>query len=309
MILSLSKDREIVHCESKEHWLSERAKDIASTDSPALFGLSPYKTALSLYNEKANGLYEAWEGNEFTKWGERLQGPIAAGIAEDNGFRIEPFTNYVRMKDERIGSSFDYLIVEPDTGLLEIKNVGKDAFASGWHVDGDEIEAPPWIEMQVQHQLLVSGLKFAYIGALIGGNKPILIRREVDPEITEAIRKRVAQFWQDVENKRAPEPDFELDAEFLASLVKQTTKETYVAENNPDVLGLVRRYMEVHGAHTKLGEERDALRAEILFKVGDVGRIIAPECTISCGMTKDSFIEAHTRSGSRQFRLNRRKEK
>lgn len=43
---------EIIQITSEAQWLGERKKDITSTEIPALYGLSPYKTEFELFHEK-----------------------------------------------------------------------------------------------------------------------------------------------------------------------------------------------------------------------------------------------------------------
>ena len=85
--------RETIAFKSEAEWLAAREKDITSTEAAALFGAGAYvKTPYELYHLKA-GTFPApeFEGNDRTRWGNRLEDAIARGIAEDLGLIVEPF--------------------------------------------------------------------------------------------------------------------------------------------------------------------------------------------------------------------------
>ena len=162
---------------TREEWLERRVDDITSTEISALFGLSPYMTEFELWHNKKNRTVVALEPNDRIKWGTRLEASIAAGIAEDQGWQLSIMSKYMRDTEMWLGSSFDFGI--GDDGILEIKNVDALQFREKWTVDGDNIEAPPHIEMQLQQQLMITGRKYAYIGALVGGNQVKIGRAHV----------------------------------------------------------------------------------------------------------------------------------
>src|SRR5690606_13565282 len=156
-------------------WHALRAQDLTSTDIAALFNLSPYKTHFELWHEKKSGEPVRIQQNERMKWGNRLEASVALGIAEDRGWTVRPLKEYGRLPGLRLGSSFDFRVIakisnspgygtnldpdgvgwtrddSPDDAILEIKCVDFRAFRDGWTVEDDYIEAPPHIEIQVQH--------------------------------------------------------------------------------------------------------------------------------------------------------------
>lgn len=199
-------NRQIIQFTTEEAWLKEREKDLTSSDIPVLFGCG-YMTIEELKGEKKSGIRTPFESNERMDWGIALQDGIAHEFARQNQWTIRKKTEYIRIPKLRIGSSFDFGITldnkEPlieylESALLEIKNVDTFEYRSKWLTSGFDIEATPYIELQVQHQMLVSGLKVAYIGALIGGNKGILLRREADKKVQDEILRRSEKFWKEV---------------------------------------------------------------------------------------------------------------
>jgi len=294
---------EIIPFTNKEDWLKNRAQDITSTDAAALMGLSPYKTVFELWHEKKSGGRGDIEENEFMKWGKRFETPIALGLAEDHGIEgISPLTDYMRDPDLKMGSSFDYAIKQD--GLLEIKNVGVNAYQSGWITDGDEIQAPPHIELQIQHQFAVSGREYGYIGAVIGGNKGVLLRRDPDIKIITEIKKRISLFWQSIENDIEPLPDFVKDARFINQLYKQSNAgEAINVSNNPRITELTTHYKTQSDIAKDAWDKRDAAKAEILTLIGAAERAQGDAFSIFAGTIKATIVPSFQKKGYRNFRI------
>jgi putative phage-type endonuclease len=262
-------NRELIPLRDDAHWHSLRAQDLTSTDIAALFGMSPYATAVDVWHAKRDGIVETLEDNERMRWGRRLESVVAEGIAEDQGWSVRPFKEYGRLPEHRLGASFDYRVTThkvqfmqgdgsfvdgtidgPDDFVLEIKTVDALAFRSGWTVEPDFIEAPAHIELQIQHQLLVSGLRIGYIGALVGGNTVRLIRREADNDVHAAILQRAAEFWQSV-TTGTPPPITTAD-EARAYVKRQTNVEPgrlFDARGNRAVEELLRDYRLASSTH------------------------------------------------------------
>lgn len=302
---------------SKEAWLGLRAQDITSTETAALFGCSPYITHYELWHRKRQAAITNLSPNERMEWGTRLQDAIAHGLAEDNKLAIRAMPEYIRLPALRIGSSFDYRIIRFENaadcaadGLLEVKNVDSLAYREGWAVDDAGVEAPPHIEIQVQHQLLVSGLGFAKIGALVGGNKGTLIPRVRDEKIIAAIKSKVAAFWLSIQEGREPAPNFERDAEFIAKLHSFAEPGSQADMKADTALAELAREYKFLGDAAKTAEDgRKALKAKILLKIGDVEKVTGDGFTVTAGMIGPTHVEAFDKEGFRSFRINWKKEK
>ncbi len=297
--------------ESEADWLKLRTKDITSTESAALFGLSPYVTPFELWHRKREGNVVEMAPNERMKWGSRLQDSIARGIAEDENWTIERRVEYERLPEFRIGSSYDFTILgaKGEKGLLEIKNVDPMALKADWIVDGDEVEAPLHIEMQVQHQLLVSGLGYAYIGALVGGNRAVLIRREPVPSLIQQIIDKTEEFWASVRAGKAPAPDFSRDSKFISKLYQEVRPGKVVElPGDEELLGLAEEYKRQGEAEKAAAAAKEEAKAKILMRIGDAEKALGKGFSISAGSVAASRIE-YDRAAYRNFRVNFSKSK
>lgn len=295
-------NREIIPFTTREAWLAERAKDITSTDVAALFNVSPWRTRFELFHVKRGGAADDFAENERTLWGTRLEHSIAMGAAEDNGWVIEQATEYVRIPELRIGSSFDYRD-QHRRFLVECKNVDGLAFREGWEETEYGLEAPAHIELQCQHEMLVSGIHTLYIAALVGGNRLVILKRDYDPAVGDAIMAECAKFWSEGE----PSPDFVRDAELITRLHAYNAPGT-VLEADDRIAALMaeeRRQAAIEGEASKA---RTACKAELLTLIGNAGTVTSPTHTLSRWTVEESEV-TYTRKRFDGFRITERRTK
>lgn len=272
----------------KQSWLENRLLDITSTEVSSLFDLSPYKSEYELYNEKKDKVVINIPDNERMMWGRQLEDSIAHGCAEKMGWKVEQFDEYLRIPELRIGSSFDYKITSEGTpGILEVKNVDWLAFKNSWiqHDDGT-IEAPEHIELQLHHQLLVSGYSWGCICALVGGNelKTVIIKR--NPLMDTRIKNMVKIFWDRIKTGRAPEIDFERDTSYIIKNSRAQEDVGMVADE--DVTNLIDQYVILNKSIKDDNKELQKLKAQIFEKSQGASKIISKYGNVNCGMTKGS---------------------
>lgn len=303
-------------------WLQARREDITSTESAALFGMSPYATRFEIWHRKHSAVEPEFKASERMSWGNRLESAIAYGIAEERGWEIEPMKDYMRLPSERIGASFDFRILNLPDGPahLEIKNVDYLAFRDGWSDDDGELAAPEWIEMQVQHQMMVSGYSRAFVGALVGGNRHVVIEYERRDDVIRSIRQRIAKFWKSVDAHEEPPPVMPEDAEAVIRLHQYAEPGKVLdASTNGDIDSLVSRYQDAKRDEKLAKESADVLKAELLIAIGDAEKVIGLDWSLSTGIvsgTPATVITAEMigqsyggRQGYRALKVNKRKAK
>lgn len=303
---------ETLHPKDEQDWLNMRKQDVTSTEVAALFGCNPYVTHFELWHRKREDLAVTFEQNERMKWGNRLQDAIAAGIAEEQDWEIRRMTEYIHDTELRLGASFDFefkVRASGEKGILEIKNVDGLAFRDGWLVEGENIEAPPHIEIQVQTQIALKGCDRNMIGALIGGNRLVLITREVDFTVIKEIKNRVRKFWISIMANEPPAPDFARDAAFISKLYGYASPGSVVSvEGNNQILSLALQYKEAGAKEKAAKTAKDAAKAEILTMIGTAEKVIGDGFLISAGMVGPKHVE-YDAEGYRNWRVNWKKEK
>ena len=310
--------KETIKITSREQWLSERAKDITSTEVSALFGLSPYLTEFELFHQKRDGVIVTLEENERMKWGQRLESAIAYGAADDMGWKIAKMDVYIRDQKARMGASFDFEILSSSDGpgILEVKNVDRLAYRQNWLDDGQgNIEAPEHIELQCQHQMAVTGRSWCALVALVGGNEQKIVLRNRDDAIGAKLRDKVIAFWDRLQTGRAPAPDYERDAEYIIKRSWANDGEEMQADEG---LGqLIRLYQFAARECLDLEKIKDRRKAEIIDRIGTASRVFTEFGTLACGQVQDAPAVVITpdmvgqsiggRKGYRSFRFNSKK--
>ncbi len=296
--------RQKIAFESREKWLALRSHNLNSTDISALFGCSPYLTVFELWNRRAHGDVVSIEETERMKWGSRLESVIAEGVAQDKGWNVAPFKDYMQIPSLRLGSSFDYII--EGVGLMEIKNVDGQQFREKW-IDDDVIEAPPHIEFQVQHQMLVSGIETTWIVAFVGGNTVVVTERKYNPKIGEAIIKKAAEFWKSIDENTPPVPDFEKDAEYIIALHNYADPGKLMKATD-DISFMAKEYRTFSEKIKELEKQKEIIKAKILQEINDVEKVVGDQFSISAGMIGPAEV-SYKREGYRTFKVNWKKEK
>jgi putative phage-type endonuclease len=311
---------ETIKINDRQAWLRERLRDVTSTEVSALYGLNPYQTAFELYHRKKDQVVEEIEPSERMRWGSRLESAIAHGVAEDQGWHISKMDLYIRRPEHRLGSSFDFEILDDNDsgfGLLEIKNVSERSFREHWQDHGqDALIAPAHIELQLQHQMLVSGRPWGVIVALVGGSEARIARREADPAIWDSIIATVAAFWKRVKAGNAPAIQTDADVQFALRRLHALANAGEEVDASEEVERLLDEYEAVSKAIKQHEQQRDWIKAQILERVGPASRVRCSAGTLNLAMTKDVQPTVITpemvgqtfggRKGYRQFRFSRK---
>lgn len=274
-----------LHVGSEAAWLALRQEHVGASEVAALFGVSPYETHFGLWVRKSGHVPPRDIAlDRRIMAGKHLEPAIADLVAEIHGLTIRKTRRYLVHDDvSRMGASLDYEILEPVAGSkgtwvpFEIKNVGFDVFRD-WKVGHDddgraEIEPPLHIDLQVQHQLAVTGAPVGYVGVLVGGNEPHLIRRERHAEIIKQIEARVAAFWTDVDAKREPVIDYERDLAAL-SVVRANGDGELDLRGNSEAEALVAMYADAKRREKAAAEIAESCRAQALAQWGDKVRVV-----------------------------------
>ena len=304
---------------NKQDWLENRLLDVTSTEVSALFNVNPYQTEFELYNQKKDKVVVNLEDTERMAWGRKLEDSIALGCAESQGWKVEQFDVYMSDTETRMGSSFDYKITSTDElGIMEVKNVDSMVYRTKWIDDGNgHIEAPPHIEMQLQHQLHVANISWGCIAALVGGNTSKLIVRARNKEVGEMLETKVKEFWEKVKSGTPPEIDYLRNADYLMKNLYNDADAGLIINADEDVDILIDDYNSINRECVSLEQQKKAIKAQILEKSQGASKIISKYGIINCGMSKASLGKYITqdmvgtyinpRKAFRQFRFNQPK--
>ncbi|WP_321872992.1 YqaJ viral recombinase family nuclease [Burkholderia ubonensis] len=193
---------------SRDDWLSVRRTGIGGSDAAATVGLNPYTSALELWMEKtgrADSLPHA-DPNDTTSptyWGTLLEPIVAASYTKQTGNRVRRVNAVLRHPTiPWMLANLDREIVGvPDVQILECKTAGE--FGSRLWRGG----VPEYVQIQVQHQLAVTGKQAAHVAVLLCGQALEVHRIERDDALIGRLIELEARFWRFVKSDTPPPAD------------------------------------------------------------------------------------------------------
>lgn len=193
---------------TRDQWLQVRQHGIGSSDAGAAVGLNPYKSQLELWLEKT-GLgdklpkIDANDESSPMYWGTLLEPIVAAHYTKRTGNRVRRVNAVLQHPEHQwmLANIDREVLGTSDVQILECKTAGMNG-AKLWR-DG----VPEYVQLQVQHQLAVTGKHAADVACLVCGNELRVYRLERDEALIERLISLEAGFWQLVETRTAPAPD------------------------------------------------------------------------------------------------------
>ena len=193
-----------------EAQLEERRTGVGGSDAATVLGINPFSTAYELYLDKLGQAPEE-EISPFKAaafyWGSVLEQPVADRYAEDTGYKVQKANNLIRSKEH------PFMIANIDRKVVgEDRRIGFEAKTSarpeGWGESGSN-EIPAYIMCQVQHYLAVTGYDVWDLAVLIGNRDYRSYRITPIPEIIEQLIEAETEFWDRVQAKAPPEPQWQ----------------------------------------------------------------------------------------------------
>ena len=206
----------------RESWLEARRAGIGASDAAAVLGVYPWKSPFACYVEKVTAV-PGQDESEAMRAGNVLEPVVADWFARETEYELDDpgrFTivehpllpwalatidRYIvseRVYPDEAGDAGVIQVFPPaGRGVLEVKTTGARN-EERW----DE-EAPLWVQVQVQHQLAVTGLAWGYAAVLIGGQKFRMFRMERNERFIETMLEAEEKFWNRVKSRNAPPVD------------------------------------------------------------------------------------------------------
>jgi putative phage-type endonuclease len=190
----------------RDQWLEIRKGGIGSSDAAAAVGMNPYKSQLELWMEKTGrtAANEEAPGTEDPMyWGTLLEPYVALAYQNKTGHRVRRINAVLQHP------TFPFMLANidrevvgaPEVQILECKTAGE--FGARLWRDG----VPEYVQLQVQHQLAVTGKEAADVAVLLCGQKLEVHRIQRDEEVIARLVVLEAKFWDYVETDTQPPAD------------------------------------------------------------------------------------------------------
>lgn len=252
---SLSSCGEVYGYDNEDDWHKLREKRIGGSDVGAILGVNKHKSIIDVYIDKTEG--SSFVGNDATHWGHMLEGTVIKEFASRHSEFVVYQVPYSVVNDFLI-ANLDGVLKNKETGeygVLEIKTTNAYNYKD-W--DGDIV--PQYYYAQVQHYLMLTGYKFAYIAVLIGGNHYKDFRIERSEEDIELIRNKATEFYQENLLKKIPPIPDGSDA-----YMEHLNKKAMEIENN-EVIELVGFEEKVEMLKKVTKDKKELEKTEKLLK-------------------------------------------
>lgn len=193
----------------RKAWLSIRQSGIGSSDAAAAVGLHPYKSQLELWMDKTGRQFtdkEPSRGEMLTSplhWGQVLEPLVADHYARHTGHRVQRVNAILQhVEHPWMLANLDREIVGNDAvQILECKTAG--IYGAKLWKEG----VPEYVQLQVMHQLAVTGQQAADVAVLLGGHELQIHRIERDEAMIDQLISLERQFWDYVKNDTPPPAD------------------------------------------------------------------------------------------------------
>ena len=278
----------------RDDWLAVRQQGIGSSDAAAAVGLNPYKSPLELWMEKTGRgdrlpQSDPTDEESPTYWGNILEPIVAAHYTKRTGNRVRKVNAVLQHPDadkawmlanidrEVIGSS--------EVQILECKTAGING-ARLWK-DG----VPEYVQLQVMHQLAVTGKQVADVAVLLGGQLLEIHRITRNETMIAQLIELERRFWGYVVRDEVPPADGSESADrALRCLFPEDSNDTIDFSEDRE---LSATFADLQAIRSRMAEdaEREALfKQRIQQAMGEASKAIFETGSVTWKKAKDSRV-------------------
>ena len=194
----------VCSADERPAWLKARLSGVGASESPVLLGLSTFASIIELWGYKSGRLIQDdSEQTDRQRWGVILEPHVAEEYERRTGRSLRRVAELLRSsKHPFMLATPDYAWESPD-GIVPVEIKTTDFSRRSDWVDGP----PPRVNVQCQHQMLVTGAKRASVGLLVGGNMFMWADVERDDALCLQILDACETFWGMVQSGILPPVD------------------------------------------------------------------------------------------------------
>lgn len=259
---------------------------IGGSNAAAACGLSPYTTPLELWLFYI-GKLPAVSESEPMRWGTLLEPAIVTEFSRRSGLPVSGFQRRIVHREHKwmvatvdalVGAapeSCDEFAFTVHTEHVQAKTTNERA-AAEWGPEGSD-DVPEHVLIQCQHEMAVVGTKTVHVPLLVAGQELRCYRIERNDRLIAAIVDREKTFWRLVQDRKAPEPDW--DQKGTAALVEAMYEPQpgLSVDLGPEALAMAATYDDASNEAKKWdGIKRDA-RARLVEMMGEASMASLPD--------------------------------
>jgi putative phage-type endonuclease len=277
----------------REDWLAVRKQGIGSSDAAAAVGLNPYKSQLELWLEKTGRdtslpKLDPQDEESPAYWGNVLEPIVAWHYSKRSGNRVRRVNAVLQHPDPKLPwmlANIDREVIgADDVQILECKTAGING-ARLWK-EG----VPEYVQLQVMHQLAVTGKQAADVAILLGGQHLEIHRIERDESMIARLIDLERLFWDYVVSDTPPPADGTDSAEAaLRCLYPEDNGQTLDFSQHPERATIYRELKAVRQNIAQQETLEAKLKQVLQQAMGEATRAEFAEGYISWKKTKDSI--------------------
>ncbi len=276
----------------RDEWLGVRKQGIGSSDAAAAVGLNPYKSQLELWLEKTgrDGDLPKTDPNDETSpmyWGTLLEPIVGSHYTRRTGNRVRRINAVLQHP------TYPWMLANidrevtgaPDVQILECKTAGING-SMLWR-EG----VPEYVQLQVMHQLAVTGKRAADVAVLLGGQELQVHRIERDDDLIDKLTTLEEQFWRFVETDTPPPADGSESADrALRCLYPRDSGRIIDLSEDRPMSALFSDLVNVRLTLARDAETESQLKQRIQERMGDATRAIFETGEVTWKRSKDSTV-------------------
>lgn len=278
----------------REDWLEVRKRGIGSSDAAAAVGLNPYKSQLELWLEKTgrDGNLPKTDPHDETSptyWGNLLEPIVAAHYTRRTGNKVRRINAVLQHPHPSLLwmlANIDREVIGSDeVQILECKTAGING-ARLWR-DG----VPEYVQLQVQHQLAVTGKTSADVAVLLGGQDLQIHRIQRDEGLIARLIQLERHFWHYVETDTPPPADGSDSADLaLRCLYPQDYGQTVDFSQNATLSATFSDLVQVRLSLADLESQEAQLKQTLQQAMGDASKAVFETGSVTWKKAKDSQV-------------------
>ena len=276
----------------REEWLAVRNQGIGSSDAAAAVGLNPYKSQLELWLEKTGRdtslpKLDSQDEESPAYWGNILEPIVATHYTRRSGHRVRRVNAVLQHPDPKLAwmlANIDREVIgAPEVQILECKTAGING-ARLWK-EG----VPEYVQLQVMHQLAVTGKQTADVAVLLGGQHLEIHRIERDESLIARLIDLERLFWDYVVSDTPPPADGSASAEqALRCLYPQDSGQSLDFSQDALLCTTFTELQRVRGSIALQEKQEAQLKQTLQQAMGDASQATFATGSITWRKAKDS---------------------
>lgn len=251
---------------TEKEWKEYRYQGIGGSDTAAVFGISPWKTARDLYEEKVSGKgteseEDGWVAKEI---GKRLEELVVQIFMKKTGLKPYAVRKMFRhpLYPFMLANVDFFVEINGEIYIIECKT------SFSFHMEEWEDNGiPRHYELQGRHYMAVTNVKGVIFLCLHGNNENTFIMRSMvrDVDLEEELIEQEDWFWNHCVRERRP-PEYTEPIQLVLRSIRERlgVKDSKVVELPQELSGCVKEYLDLKKRKSEL--DRQSKEMEGLMK-------------------------------------------